>query len=215
MLKKFLILLGFSIAMAFVEAAVVVYLRQLYYPEGFAFPLRQIPQNILTVELGREFSTIVMLATVGAMAGSNLVERFSYFLFCFGVWDIFYYIWLKLMLDWPESLLTWDILFLIPVPWVGPVLAPILVALTMAVIGIVAIYRIGKGAILRVSKFDWLLGFVAALSIFISFVWDFPRMINQELPSPYHWEFLMLGEFMILGAFFHVLKHSKAVSAMS
>ncbi|HID92616.1 MAG TPA: hypothetical protein EYP60_00840 [bacterium (Candidatus Stahlbacteria)] len=145
--------MSFSIAMAFVEAAVVVYLRQLYYPGGFAFPLRQIPQNILTVELGREF-----------------------------------------------------------VPWVAPVLAPILVALAMTVIGTIAIYKIGKGTILEVSKFDWLLAFVAALSIFISFVWDFPRMTKQELPSPYHWEFLMLGEFMIFGAFFHILKQARQKS---
>ena len=60
-----------------------------------------------------------MLATVGSAAGRTAVGKFAFFLFLFGVWDIFYYIWLKVFLHWPASLLTWDVLFLIPVPWVA------------------------------------------------------------------------------------------------
>jgi len=34
-----------------------------------------------------------------------------------------------------HSLLDWDILFLLPLPWWGPVLAPVLIALLMIVWG--------------------------------------------------------------------------------
>ena len=38
-LNKVLALTLFSIAMGLLEAVVVMYLRELYYPAGFAFPL--------------------------------------------------------------------------------------------------------------------------------------------------------------------------------
>jgi hypothetical protein len=101
--------------MGFLEAIVVVYLRQLYFPEGFDFPLNPIPPKILAIEWLREITTLVMLVSIGIIAGKNFLQRFSYFLYCFAVWDIFYYVALKLLLNWPPSLLTWDLLFLFPV----------------------------------------------------------------------------------------------------
>src|SRR5215471_13766120 len=115
---------AYAVAMAYLESAIVVYLRRLYYPHGFDFPLVIIDIPTLLLELGREAATIVMLATVGIAAGRTKVGKGAYFLLLFGVWDICYYIWLKAFVEWPSSLLTWDVLFLIPVPWVGPVLAP-------------------------------------------------------------------------------------------
>ena len=132
----------FAAAFAFVESSVVVYLRQLFYPTGFAFPLKPMPSWLVMVELAREFATLVMLLTVGMIAGKSSWQRFSYFMVGFGVLDIFYYIWLKLLLNWPASLADWDILFLIPLPWIGPVLAPVLVSLVM-IAGAVLIIRRG------------------------------------------------------------------------
>src|SRR4030095_13106258 len=129
--KTLLFLLLFSTAMGFLEAAVVIYLRKLYYPGGFDFPLVVIPRDVAVVELFREGATLIMLLAVGFLTGKTTAQRFCYFLFCFATWDIFYYVFLKVFLGWPESLLTWDILFLLPVPWVGPVLAPCLSSLTM------------------------------------------------------------------------------------
>ena len=205
--KKLLILFSFSVAMAFVEAAVVVYLRELYYPEGFSLQLRSIPRNIFAVELGREFSTIVMLVAIGVVAGKNFIERFSYFIFCFGVWDIFYYIFLKQALNWPESLLAWDILFLIPIPWIAPVLAPVLVASTMVIIAVISVLKMEKGYMLKLLKSDWLLGFIAALIIFVSFVLYFPR--SQKLFYPYHWELFILGKVVGIFSFYRVLKRAR------
>ncbi|TET74789.1 MAG: hypothetical protein E3J56_01825 [Candidatus Aminicenantes bacterium] len=203
--QKFTAITTFSIAMGFLEAATVVYLRALYYPEGFSFPLKTIPIDILLVEIGREISTIVMLAFIGSIAGKTLLEKFCYFTYSFGIWDIFYYVWLKLISNWPPSLSTWDLLFLVPVPWVGPILAPLIVALTMTIVAAVIIYLQGKGIYLKISKLDLMLGAFAALLIFASFVMDFPRMAAQQTPIKYHWEFLICGEFLGLFVTFRIL----------
>src|SRR5262245_39933262 len=85
----------YAVAMGLLEAAVVVYLRRLYYPHGFAFPLVPVDNDVAVVELWRELATVVMLAAVGGMAGRNRGERFAYFLYAFGIWDLIYYVGLK------------------------------------------------------------------------------------------------------------------------
>ena len=87
------------------------------------------------VEQLREASTLVMLIAVAFLGGRSARERWGVFLAAFGVWDIFYYVWLYALIRWPPSLMTMDVLFLIPVPWVAPVLAPVVVALEMALVG--------------------------------------------------------------------------------
>ncbi|CAN5476760.1 hypothetical protein BH10BAC1_BH10BAC1_14060 [soil metagenome] len=127
-IKTIIWLTVFSIAMGFLETSIVVYLRKLYYPAGFEFPLVPVPIDIATTEFWREVATIIMLIGAGVMAGKNATQRFVFFLYSFAIWDIFYYVFLKLLRNWPESLFTWDILFLIPVPCVGPVIAPCIVS---------------------------------------------------------------------------------------
>ena len=82
-------------------------------------------------EQTREFATMVMLVSIAFFFGKNMRERVAGFLIAFGVWDIFYYLFLYLWLRWPENLLTWDILFLIPCPWVSPVIVPVCISLVM------------------------------------------------------------------------------------
>ena len=126
----------FAIAMAWVESAVVFYLRSMmdriepYQPD----PLPVIG-GFAPVELTREFATMVMLFAVGFLAGRTWRARLGYAVIAFGVWDIFYYVFLKMICDWPHSLLDWDILFLLPVPWWGPVLAPVLISVLMILWG--------------------------------------------------------------------------------
>lgn len=90
--KKTLIWISlFAIAMGFLETSVVVYLRELYYPRGFKFPLVIIPNKIAVVEFWREIATIVMLVGAGIIAGKTRLSRFAYFIIAFAIWDIFYY----------------------------------------------------------------------------------------------------------------------------
>ncbi len=139
---RLLILAVFAVAMAFVETAVVVYLRALFYPEGFYGTLATIPLFYYGTEVFREAGTIIMLAAVAILAARRgWWERVAYFLFCFGVWDIFYYVWLFALLGWPPSLMTSDVLFLIPIPWVAPVVAPVSASVAMIAAAVLILAR--------------------------------------------------------------------------
>src|SRR4029078_133153 len=135
----------FAVAMAYVESAVVVYLRAIYYPHGFPFPLVPTSAGMIAIEMGREIATLIMLLGVAVLAGKDRSDRLLVFCVTFGIWDVFYYVWLWFFLRWPPSLLTWDILFLIPVPWIGPVLAPVIVSVVMIVGGLGMAGRGGGG----------------------------------------------------------------------
>ena len=114
LVKKIIWIVLLSIAMAYLESAVVIYLREIYYPEGFAFPLTPIKTTIAITEFWREVATLVMLLGIGILTGKASAQRLAFFLLSFAIWDIFYYVFLYLTLGWPSSLLTWDLLFLIP-----------------------------------------------------------------------------------------------------
>ncbi|HMK28955.1 MAG TPA: hypothetical protein VK473_04660 [Terriglobales bacterium] len=134
--RRWMVVSLFAAAMAWMEAASVLYLRTLV---GRVIPYQAAPlphhQELSWVELVREIATLIMLAAVGWLAGRNFRTRLAYALIAFGVWDIFYYLFLAVMVGWPRSLLEWDVLFLLPLPWWGPVLAPILISVAMIVGG--------------------------------------------------------------------------------
>jgi hypothetical protein len=174
----------FSIAMGFMETAVVVYLRELYYPNGFGFPLTMIPSKIAVVEFWREAATIIMLVGTGIMAGKTRLSRFGYFMIAFAVWDIFYYVFLYVLINWPQSVFTWDILFLIPVPWVGPVIAPCIVALEMILLGVMILYFEGRYENIKLSVSEWLLLIGGVLIVIISFTTDY---IEQASATHARW----------------------------
>ncbi len=116
-----------------------------------------------------------MLAAAGILAGKNKVERFAYFLISFAVWDIFYYVFLKVFIDWPASFLTWDILFLLPVAWIGPVIAPVILAILMIGIGLMLII---KQTPLNLK--EWLLFIAGAVISILSFTIDFVTYLHEN-----------------------------------
>jgi hypothetical protein len=128
---------AYAVAMAWLEAAVVVYLRRLYYPDDrlTLFPMRVWRASDFVVELCREAATIVMILAVAQLVAMGRTRRCAAFLYVFGVWDLFYYLWLKLALGWPVAWADWDILFLIPWPWLAPWFTPAVVALLFALWG--------------------------------------------------------------------------------
>ena len=189
-MRRTLWVMLYAVAMAAVEAAVVVYLRALHTG---APPLSvlayELPGRLLAIEVGREFATVVMLFAVAAIAASNAWERFLYFALAFGVWDIFYYVWLWVFIGWPPSPFTWDILFLIPVPWIGPVIAPVIVSLCL-VAG--AMWLLGRPA-LRLSRRAWLLASLGAILILISFMLDYQHALARTEPPRFRWELFLAG----------------------
>jgi hypothetical protein len=224
-LTRTLLALGlFGIAFGYVEAAAVAYLRTIYVPIRHAtfqavpnddlFPLLRIedlqaagPQyvRLLATELGRELATVVMLAAAGLAIGRTFREWLAGFMIAFGVWDIFYYVFLKLLLGWPASLWTWDILFLLPVPWVGPVIAPLLVSLSMIAVGAAVLRRESRGRPVRCGRLPGALIVLGGLAVIAAFCWDFPNTAAGGWPKPFNWPLFALGEAMAVAGFVHAL----------
>ena len=181
----------FAVGMAWVEAAAVYYLRVLvdriepYQPN----PLPM--QGILgSVELVREAATLVMLLTIGGLAGWTWRTRLAYTAIAFGIWDIFYYLFLKVMSDWPKSVFDWDILFLLPLPWWGPVLAPVSIALLMIVAGTLVTSHV----VSPVRATSWHLSVLGAAIALYAFMADSLRAVQQgldatrmPLPEAFNW----------------------------
>ena len=198
--------LVFGIAMAYLEAAIVVYLRLLYYPDGFQFPLIQIPVPVALTEIGREAATIVMLWFVARMGGRNFKERFALFIYSFGVWDIFYYVWLKVLLNWPQSWLEWDILFLIPLPWISPWLAPALVSAGLIIAAWLIFTKPNKFPDKILTKGEWWLEVLAASVILFTFFWETPEVLRGGIPEYYPWWLFIIalaGGFVIFLRRYH------------
>lgn len=160
---------AFFIAMAFLESAVVVYLRALYYPEGFRFPLVPMAPALVATEMGRELATLVMLLAPAALVSRSALERFAWFSIGFGIWDIFYYVWLKVLLDWPAFLAEPDLLFLLPVPWVGPVWAPCLISVGLIGLGLLVLRARAQDPRYRIDRTSWALLIAGALLMVVSF----------------------------------------------
>ena len=193
-MRRFLPVTLFAAAFAYAEAAVVVYLRLLYYPDGFQFPLILLPENVGLVELGREAATILMLAAAGVLAGDTPRKRFYFAVYAFGLWDLFYYVWLWVLLGWPPSLFTFDVLFLIPVIWVGPVLAPLVVAVSLCAGALTAVRLEERGKAVTFRPLDHLLLWGGAAAIVLSFTWDFQSILGGHPPGRYRWEWFCAGE---------------------
>jgi len=186
--------------MAYLESAVVVYLRAIYYPSGFEFPLVAMPGPMVALEIGREAATVVMLLAVAMLLGRDGWERFFVFSIAFGVWDIFYYVFLWVFLRWPQSLLTWDVLFLIPVPWLGPVLAPVIVSLAL-ITSSVWLWRLKlEGHPLMFSRRLWSLAILGGGLVLMSFMVDFQSAVALTLPAPFRWDIFGAGMALALGA---------------
>jgi hypothetical protein len=170
-----------------------VYLRALYYPQGFDFPLAPMPPAMAAIEIGREAATLIMLLGVAALAGADRWEWFLAFCLSFGVWDIFYYAWLWIFVRWPPSLFTWDLLFLIPVPWSGPVLAPVLVSGALVAGSLRLLHLKAQGARLGFSAGVWTMAVTGGLLVLGSFVVDFANVLRQVVPPPFHWGLFASG----------------------
>lgn len=209
----------FAIAMGFLETAVVVYLRVLLYPGGFSFPLAIMPHSLAIIEIYREAATLVMLIGIGYLSGKNGTTRFAFFLYAFAVWDLFYYVFLKIFIHWPESWMTWDILFLIPTNWVGPVVAPIVVSLTMIICAWVILYFDAKHGYVIISWKEWTLLIVGSLLLIITFIWDYSsyvldrysltaiwsipadellNLVKKYVPRKFNWSLFALAELTII-----------------
>ena len=146
MIAKLLLLAIFGIAMAHLEGVVVVYLRKalgMLDSESNKESVEKFPKRFLNIEMTREAATIIMLVVIAYLTGGSLIEKGVFFLWTFAFWDLFYYLSLYILIKWPPTLTTIDVLFLIPKPWIAPVWLPVSISgLTILVIALLAILGI-------------------------------------------------------------------------
>jgi hypothetical protein len=206
---RVLAVLVYAVAMGYAETAAVIYIRLVL---GGVDPLRRIgqppPAELGVTEVGREIATIVMLATVAIMAGRGWAGRWGAFVLAFGVWDITYYAFFALLTGWPVGLLEWDILFLIPLPWWGPVIAPMMIAAAMAISGVVFMLREAVG---DPPRLDWrwsVVGVLGALLCLYVFMLDAIGVAGGGLealrtvrPTVFHWPLFLAGYLPLAAGF--------------
>jgi hypothetical protein len=166
---------AYAVAMAYVESAAVLYLRTIYGgidPAGPRHTLFSPLPDFVGIEIGREAATMVMLAAVGFLAGATPIARVGAFALAMGTWDAFYYVFLWLFAGWPGSPLAPDVLFLLPLPWWGPVLSPVLVAVLIAVAGAAAMAREAGDGVPPATRSDAFAIAVGAGLCLVAFMWD-------------------------------------------
>lgn len=220
----------FAISMGFFEASVVIYLREIYYPTGFSFPLQSIEYDIAVTEILREAFSLLMIVSVAILAGKNVLQRFGFFLIIFAVWDIIYYVVLKLILHWPESVFTYDVLFLIPVTWTGPVIAPVINSVTMLVLGLILVRSVNSKEKAVVRPVSWVLLIVGSVFVLIAYMKDFvaymteaftlwqvfiqqnnPQVLERAtsfVPDNFSWLLFLAGVVMHIVAVFLTARHN-------
>ena len=206
------IVLAFAVAMAYLEAAAVVYLQlALGAQVGVVFPLRPVSETgtLIAIEAGREAATLVMIASIGALVGRTWLERLAWGAVVFGAWDIGYYAWLYVFSGWPPSLGTLDVLFLLPVPWVGPVWSPVAVSASLVGVGLASIAALRSGRRLALARWHWIAGLAGGLLVILSYTLDAGDLMNGGLPGPYAWPLFALGMLLALGAAVDALRRAR------
>jgi hypothetical protein len=225
----------FSIAMGLLESAVVIYMREILYPEGFGFPLSPVQPDLMLTELLREGATLIMLLSIGFLAGRNASERFAWFLYSFAIWDIFYYVFLWLLIGWPESLMTYDVLFLLPSTWIGPVITPLVLSLTMIAFALLILVQSLQKKYIKIPGISLLLLIAGSVILILGFIWDYSAFIMESMtirdiwtlpkeevlelatryiPRKFNWFLYILGESVILsGILVYYLRFRKRSSA--
>jgi hypothetical protein len=194
--KRLLCVSIYAVAMALLEAVVVVYIRGLLTVTSDHVALGP----YANIEIGREAATLVMLLTVGWLAGGRGAQRLAYAALAFGLWDISYYVWLRVLIGWPATLLDWDILFLIPLRWWGPVLSPLLIAALICTGAVLALVRMERGARLGFTPARTgaiLLGGLFALAVFMADAlrgWLMGHGAGGTLrPQTFHWPLFLVA----------------------
>jgi len=179
----------------------VVYLRKIYYPAGFSFPVVLLEADIAMVEMIREMATLVFMWAVAELSYRSFQCRLATFMILFGIWDIFYYVFLKATLNWPASLAEWDILFLVPLPWVGPVWASVVVSVGLIWAGAAILIRNEQGRPMDLGPGFMLLEVAAGMIIIVSFLIPGQAVIRQTVPQHFPWYIFLVGFVSGVGAF--------------
>ena len=197
--------------LAYTEASVVVYLREVLVParqQAFEasvvrepIPLLSYGQlqaaggsipSFLLLEMARELTPLAVLLAAAVGFRRRRGQAAGFFLLGFAVWDMLYYAALKLLMDWPASLTTWDVLFLIPVPWVAPVWAPLAVSATLLIAAMVLLKRPQRRITRAGRVVAGLVMLAGAALILASFFMRWTEAVGG-VPATFDWPWFLAG----------------------
>jgi hypothetical protein len=230
--RRLIVLVLFGTIFGYVEAAAVVYIRAVYEPihrrlfpdraPDDLFPAftqdqwsREGPASLRSpvLEVGRELGTVLLVALLAWGTSRGAAQGFASFMLAFGVWDLAYYVWLYALTGWPHSLWDQDLVFAAPLPWVGPVLAPVLVAAVMVVTAGIFFRREAAGRPVRPRRGHWVAVLAGGLAVMVAFWWDFRNILAGGVPGPFNWPLLAAGLAVGLAGFGHAVAVSEAAPA--
>jgi hypothetical protein len=200
--------MAFAVAMGWLEAVVVVYLRTaIGLNPGVVIPAQD-PATIGTfeaVEIARELATLVMIAAIGWLAGRSGLERLAWAAVVFGIWDVVYYAGLRIVLGWPPAFDTWDVLFLVPAAWVGPVWAPIAVSSALVIYGLAAARRLRAGGSIALRGWHAAAAVAGGALVVVSFLVDAERVLAGVSMTWSGWPIFIAGMALAIVASTHAL----------
>jgi hypothetical protein len=210
MREKVLFLCVFAAAMAFVEAAVVLYLRTLI-GAGPLFPMKDLPPATVTLEIAREAATLVMLLAAACLAVRGGARRLGAFLLLFSVWDAFYYLWLRVASGWPSGVTDWDILFLIPFPWVGPVWSVLLLCAGMLLFSVLFLGT-PENAPFAPGPSGWATGVAGAGAIIATYILEWKKIgYGRGIPSGFSLPPFLLGVLLLFVAGWITYRNARSI----
>lgn len=191
-----IVALTYGVAMGYLEAVVVVYLRgAVGLPTSGVVPVHDgvAFSAFANIEVVRELATLVMIAAVSWLAGRSWLERIAWAAVVFGSWDIVYYLGLWLVIGWPPSLGASDVLFLSPVPWVAPVWAPLVVSAALVGFGLAGARRLRAGRRIAVGRGRATTALVGGGLVVLSFLVDTNRVLVGDQSPWSGWPLFWTG----------------------
>ena len=197
---------AFAACFAYFEAACVAYLDRLQELGQLPWTATPWSNRILAIEVGREAVSLLLLATWAWLAGRELRERVAHFVLAFGIWDILYYVFLRLVTGWPTSLLDGDVLFLIPAPWYGPVATPVLCSLVMIAAGWGTVVLERSDRPVRPSGVEIVLGVTGCALVLFAFLSNAGARSPEEVKFP--WGVFIAGWLAATAAVARILTRS-------
>src|SRR5262249_25468315 len=221
--RRLFALACFGIVFGYVEAAAVVYIRAAIDPihhrlfpdrdPSDLFPLISAEQwshespatHMVFLEVSREVSTVLLTVVVALAVSQNVRQWFASFMLAFGVWDVFYYLWLRLLLGWPRTFGDWDLVLAFPLPWVGPVWAPLVVSGVMIATACVFFWCESSARPLRPQAIHWIAVLTGMLVTMASFWWDARSILANGVPEWFNWPLLLTGIMIGLAGFLHAV----------
>jgi len=207
---------AFGIAMGYLEGAIVVYLRAAI-DAGVSTPDfdEAAFRAFAPIEVARELATLVMIAAVGWLAGRTRLERLAWAAVVFGAWDIVYYVALWLAIGWPASLMDWDVLFLIPGAWVGPVWAPVVVSLALIGFGLAAAGRLRRGGTILVGPVRAGAALAGGVLVIASFLVDAGQVMAGDAGPWTGWPMFWAGMALAAASSTFALRGSAGTAGVS